>query len=134
MLDTTKINVKKYPIEDYINASGFLVQFLIEHLLIPGKIENWINIIDMGKQGLTQLPLKAILKYVSALQKLYKCRLAYSFVVNPPSSIVYIWTCCKPFIDKATQSKVVIEKNNYSDLMLSIFEPDQLEEKFGGKC
>ena len=132
ILDTTKLDLKIHRIEEYIEASIFFMHFIIEYMLIPGKVENWVNVIDMGKQGLRELPLKAILKFVGVSQKIYKCRLGYSFVLNPPSSIYYIWTCAKPFIDKATQSKVIIENKGYSELMLGLFEPGQVEERFGG--
>lgn len=108
------------------------MHFLVEYMLVPGIIENWVNIIDMGNQGLRELPLKALFKFIGILQKVYKCRLAYSFVVNPPNSMYYIWTCAKPFIDKATQAKVVIENKGFSQIMLDLYEPYQLEQRFGG--
>ena len=133
-MDTTKIRLNAYKIEDYIETTIFFTNFVMEHMLVPGKVENWMHVSDMGHQGITEFPLKAIIKFSVILQKMYKCRLANSFVLNPPSSIYYLWKCAKPFIDKATQSKVCIENKGYSGRMLELFDPEQVEEKFGGKA
>ena len=132
ILDVTKFDFKRYHIDEYIEATIFLTMFVIEKLLIKGKVENWLNFTNMDHQGISQLPIKAIMKMTQVAQKVFKCRLAQSFVLNPPSSIYYIWTCCKPFIDKATQAKVHIEKNLLSPEMFNIIDPSQVEQKYGG--
>lgn len=116
----------------YINTTVFLMQFVMENLVIPGKVENWVNIVEMNHQGITDLPLKSLMKLVGVLQDLYKCRLAHSFIMNPPSSIYYIWKLFSPFIDRVTQSKIIIVKEGVSEEMMKIYEKSQLEKKFGG--
>lgn len=134
VLDIPKIDLKKHSVQDYVDLTVFLMQFIIEYMLIPGKIENWVNVVEMGKLGIRDLPFKPMIKLCGTLQKIYKCRLAHSFVLNPPSSIYYMWTCVKPFIDKATQEKVVFENKAFSTTMLEMCDLDQVEKRFGGNA
>ena len=101
-------------------------------MLIPGKVENWVSLVEMNKQGLTDLPIKPLMKYSAVLQDFYKCRLAHSFIINPPSSIYFIWRVCSPFIDKVTQSKIIIVKEGISKEMMNLYDKSQLEKRFGG--
>ena len=41
ILDVTKFDFKRYHIDEYIEATIFLTMFVIEKLLIKGKVENW---------------------------------------------------------------------------------------------
>ncbi|OMJ94161.1 hypothetical protein SteCoe_2641 [Stentor coeruleus] len=134
VLDIPKINMKKYSVQDYMDLTIFTMQFVIEHMLLPGKVENWVNIVEMGRLGIKDIPFKPMVKLLGTLQKIFKCRLAHSFVLNPPGSIYYMWTCVKRFIDKATQDKVVFENKGYSETMLNICDLDQIEKRFGGKA
>lgn len=131
-MDVTKVNVKKFTVEEYVEATVFLTEFVIKYMLIPGKVEGWVNIVEMGNWGLSELPLKSLMKISSNLQDVYKCRLANSFIINPPSSIYYIWGLFRPFLDKVTQTKIIIIKEGVSKQMLDIYEPEQLEKRFGG--
>jgi len=36
--------------------STYFVQYLITRALIPGKVENWISIVDMKGVGVTEIP------------------------------------------------------------------------------
>jgi hypothetical protein len=45
-----------------------------------------------------------------------------------------MWTCVKPFIDKATQEKVVFENKAFSTTMLEMCDLDQVEKRFGGNA
>ncbi|OMJ67361.1 hypothetical protein SteCoe_35492 [Stentor coeruleus] len=134
VLDIPKIDLKKHTVQDYVDLTVFLMEFVIEYMLIPGKVENWINIVEMGRLGIRELPFKSLIKLLGTLQKIYKCRLAHSFVLNPPSSMYYMWTCLKPFIDKATQEKVLFENKTFCETMLQMCDLDQVEKRFGGNA
>ena len=43
-----------------INMSTYMTSFVISRALIPGKIENWITIIDFKNVGVTEVPTKLI--------------------------------------------------------------------------
>jgi CRAL/TRIO domain len=131
-MDITKFDLKTYSIEEYIRACIFFVEFTIENALARGKVENWNDIIDMGGRGLRNIPLNGLRSLANTIQSLYKCRLAHCIILNPPSTIYYIWTLAKYFVDPVIQSKVVIESSSTSELLNKIYDPCQLEAKFGG--
>lgn len=131
-MDCTRVDIKTFSIEQYIEATVFLMEFAIKYMMIPGKVENWVSLVEMNRQGLTELPLKSLMKLSAVLQDVYKCRLAHSFIMNPPSSIYYMWRVFSPFIDKVTQTKIIIVKEGVSQEMMDLYDKCQLEKKFGG--
>ena len=114
-----------------MNATCFLLEYLKHNMLLPGQIENWIVLTDMGKQGVS-LSYNSIKKIIDMLQLNYRCRLAHNFVVNAPGSIMIFWNVVKYFLDETTKEKTDIEKNNVSSRLLELFAPNQIEQKYGG--
>ena len=49
--------------EDLISSVGFLLQIIKKYMFSPGKIENWIVIIDCNNVSLWSLPLNVLKKY-----------------------------------------------------------------------
>ena len=43
-----------------INLSCFLIQYVITRGLLPGKVENWVTLMDLKGIGLTNVPKKLI--------------------------------------------------------------------------
>lgn len=132
-MDIAKINVKSHSIEEYIEAAVFLMNYLKEYLLVPGKVENWIDITDMGKLSIRRFPLKSVVKIMETLEKLSRCRIGQSLVLNTPKSMRFLWDCTRPFLDKHNREKVIFQSEN-TQVLLDFFHPDQVEEKFGGNA
>ena len=51
---------------EVITFSSFLMAFMEQKLLIPGKIENWIFLIDLKGIGLTDVPINKMKALVSS--------------------------------------------------------------------
>ena len=103
-------------------------------MFLPGQIENWMVLCDLCKNGLGNISMNSMKQVMGILQSNYKCRLGNNFVVNPPKSLWVIWSCVKPFLDEMTIEKIKISKGSYSDELLEVFNPLQVEEKYGGKA
>ena len=43
---------------DSIMATVFMMEYIRSHYFIPGQVENWIQIIDLGNLSLLNLPYK----------------------------------------------------------------------------
>lgn len=112
----------------------FLLEYVVEHMLLPGQIENWVVLTDLGKNGIGNMSVSSLKQVLKMLQSNYKCRLAINYIVNPPKSIWVLWSCIKPFLDDVTIDKIKIANSSYSQEMLSFFNPSQVEEKYGGKA
>ena len=103
-------------------------------MFLPGQVENWMVLCDLCKTGLGNISVSSLKQLMGILQSNYKCRLGNNFVVNPPKSLWVVWSCVKPFLDEITIEKIKISKSSYSDELLTMFNPLQVEEKYGGKA
>ena len=112
----------------------FLLEYTINNMLLPGQVENWVTLIDLGRKGLGNLPISSLKQVLNVLQTNFRCRLGLNFIVNPPTSIRVLWSCIKPFLDETTVEKVKFSNTSYSEEMLQEFNPNQVEEKYGGKA
>ena len=100
-------------------------------MFLPGQIENWCVLTDMHNHGLN-MPINDMRKIVGTLQNNYRGRLACCYVVNAPKSFSFLWKMCRPFIDNVTVEKIDITRSPHSDKMMTHFNPDQVEERYGG--
>jgi len=62
--------------------STYFVQYLSTRALIPGKVENWISIVDMKGVGITEIPKNLMKAITKPLQTLFKGRLFRLHVLN----------------------------------------------------
>jgi hypothetical protein len=105
---------------------------VIENMLLPGHIENWVVISDMGHHGISPSNLSSLKQVIKVLTDNYRCRLGVNYVLNPPKTVYFIWSCIKPFLDDVLIEKIKIIKSNYSPELLAHCNHSQLEVKFGG--
>ena len=127
-----KFNFKQYTIDDYFPLVRYLLDLVIEKMMIPGQVENWVSITDMGKMGLTDLPIGQIKRIIEVLQDNYKCRLGFNVIVNAPTTVNLLWTVVKKFMDKEVVEKMAITGKSTDPLIQRHFNPLQVEEKYGG--
>ena len=103
-------------------------------MLLPGQIENWVVLTDLGKNGLKNLSISSLKQVLNILQSNYRCRLGVNYIINPPKSVWVLWSCIKPFLDEVTIDKIKISKASYSNELLMHSNPYQIEERYGGKA
>lgn len=101
---------------------------------MAGKVESWILIIDMAKEGLRNIPYGELKKVIEIFQENYLYRLAYQYIVNTPKSMNMIWNILQHFLSKCTRQKTYLSSDPHSTQLLNIVEASQLESKYGGSC
>ncbi len=117
--------------KEIIDASVFLFQFIVNNMLLPGQIENWVMILNFEGSSPLNMPdiVKKLIKIVSEnfLSRLYKCYIyGMSFLINLLFKIV-----CN-FLEEVTVQKItILDKKNINTLFENI-RKDNVEEKFGG--
>lgn len=47
-------------LENILDSVTYLLNFVIEYLMLPGQVENWVFIIDLNKTGLSDLPISVM--------------------------------------------------------------------------
>jgi hypothetical protein len=110
------------------------LEYIKENMLLPGHIENWVLITDMGHQGLGPSSLSSLKQVMKVLTDNYRCRLGVNYIVNPPKTVYFIWSCIKPFMDEVLIEKMKIIKGSFSPELLTHCNPCHVEAKFGGKA
>ena len=103
-------------------------------MLLPGRVENWVLITDMGHQGLGPSSLSKLKEVMKVLTDNYRCRLGVNYILNPPKTVYFIWSCIKPFMDEVLIEKMKIINNSFSAELLTHCNPFQIEARFGGKA
>jgi len=123
--------LKYFEEKEIINAGILLFQFIVNNMLIPGQIENWIMILNFEGSSLLNMPnvVKKVINTLSEnfLSRLYKCYVyGMSFIINLMFKLV-----CN-FLEEVTVQKInIIDKNSKNKIYENI-RKDNLEEKFGG--
>ena len=122
-----------YSDTDIMNASVFILQYITNYMLIPGQIENWIMLVNMDDTSILKLPdsVKKLINTSSEyfISRLYRC---YILGLNAFLRIIYKIICT--FVEKSTVEKVIILDNKEDPRKHQDINPENLEERFGGKA
>ena len=113
---------------------AFLLDYLIENMLLPGKVENWVVISDFERNGFGELGFSSLKQVMGILTDNYRCRLGCNYVINPAKAVYYMWTCMKPFLDEVLIEKVKILNKPHPAELFNHCNPYQVEEKYGGRA
>ena len=101
-------------------------------MTVPGKVENFVNIIDLLGVSATKLPIKYWIKIIDTLQKHYKCRVYKTIGVGVGFGIKLVWKIIYPFVDIKLREKVILLGDNELNKLKTYIHPKQLEKRFGG--
>ena len=133
VINLSKIHKKTKLLEDYSNLFCYLIEYSIENLMIPGKIENFVLITDLNKLNSSDLPKDELKRLYRVFEFYYKYRLAINYIVNVSTSVYFSLKFSNLFMNHTTAKRSKICKNNGEDLLLTVFAANQLEQKYGGK-
>ena len=127
-------NSSKYIVDDWINSLFYFFDYAVQNIMIPGQVENWDIICDVGKISIVFLPsdLKTIL---NALSSNFRCRLFTMYIINVSFIVKIFWKAIKSMIDPITERKIKLLQGN--DCKIELFKfinKSQIEEKFGGNA
>jgi hypothetical protein len=132
VLNAGRFDLERFKSQDYCDLLCFVLEYCVTHLMIPGKIENWIIITDLNRQGLTSLPLQELKGVIKTLQDNFRCRMIVNYVVNSPRSLKFIWTVVKGFVEEHTVNKIRILREGQPSEIKMHFALSQVEKKYGG--
>jgi hypothetical protein len=130
----SRLNVNQHSIDEYCWLLCFTLQFIIENMLIPGQVESWVVITDLCNIGMRNLPLKDLKKLITCLQDNFRNRMHINYVVNAPTTFVFIWRMVKGMLEQNTVKKIRIMKQSVIDELTTHFNTGQYEINYGGKA
>ena len=124
-----------YPIDNFIYAIYYFINYILNHIFIPGQVENWVMFCDVNEASFWKPPTK-ILKIFEFLQNKYLCRLSSLYIYGMNYILTMCWKIVKKLIDERTSSKFnfISGENDIKQLVLSKIHPSQLERRFGGQA
>jgi len=124
---------KEYQLNDWLQAIIFIMEYLINHMLIPGQVENWNIITDLGSVSLLFIPSDAK-KILDVLQSNYRCRLVKNFIFGMNLLMRGLMGMFKSMLDETAQRKIrIMDKKKVYELF-EIINEEQVEQRFGGKA
>ena len=126
-------HIKEYSDADVVNASIFICQYMAEYMLIPGQIENWIMFINLENTSLLSMP-DAIKKLIQTLSDYFIAKLYRSYILGMSGILRLLFKFMCSFLEEVTVNKFVVLKNRKDPNLFKDFNPQNLEERFGGKA
>lgn len=121
-------------LEDAMQAAFFVTFYIINTMLLPGKIENWTIVNDLDNIAINKLPTKFIIKFLGEAQRHFKCRGRRFFLFNVTFAIRAIYKIISPFLDEKIKQKLVMTKDSQHQDLIDQMHPSQLEKKYGGEA
>jgi len=94
-------------------------------MFIPGQVENWVVIYELGGMGITEIPISAIKSTTQKMSQNYGGRLFKMYIMNAPGTIYFTWKMVSAFLDPVTVDKINISKTNSEKSMYENIDPSQ---------
>ncbi len=118
-----------YTFEEVSQAILFFMNYIVNYMLIPGQIENWILICDLKDVGITKLPkFKTIL---SSLSK-FRCRVIKNYILHLGSFIKAAASSVLSLMGSASSKKIVVVDKKNMEVMQEFIRKENLQLKHGG--
>lgn len=114
----------------------FLFEYALRYLMVPGRVENWVVIIDVANASSaisTSMWISVAIvaqAIATMLEKVYCGRMAWIKIINLSNS-AYLIKIVNGLIPADKKHKVSFPMNIAEDVR-KLFEPNQVEERYGG--
>ena len=118
-----------YTFDELSQSMLFFMNYIVNYILIPGQIENWILICDLKEVGLSKLPqFKSIL---SSLSK-FRCRVFRNYILNLSRIIRFATGSVLNLLGSNSAKKIIIVENNKYQILQEFIRKENLQRKYGG--
>ncbi|CAD8159827.1 unnamed protein product [Paramecium octaurelia] len=117
-------------IDVLLQSMTIFLDYVLTNCMLPGQIENWIVIMDLGGLGIMGLPKQDLYRIMNYLSSNYRSRMHKCYVINCLKALSITWTMIKNFLEDITVNKIHFE--NCPLPLLQYTNPQQLEKKYGG--
>lgn len=105
-MDLTKIRLDRYEIVDYYCAFNAVLNLVVNTCFVPGVIETYLFVIDMGGKNFTSLPFEAIGSIIKKMSIVYSNYLGNMLVINTQTFVKFTYNAIKLFIHEETRKKI----------------------------
>lgn len=125
--------LKLVPNDEIAELLVIYIQWLEDNMMVWGKIESQLTIVDMKDMKLRDLPMR---KLYSMLEPGFMQSMGwthYTLIINSSWFLTKLFELVKSWFDEVTQLCMhMVDQENTFQLLLSYLRVDQIEEKHGG--
>ena len=105
------------------------MNYIVNYILLPGQIENWVLICDLKDVGVSKLPqFKNILNSLSK----FRCRVFRNYILNMGSFIKFAAGSILSLLGSNSAKKIIFVENNKYEIMQEFIRKENLQQKHGG--
>ena len=124
-------NQKNYSVEEVVEAGAFLGQFVLNNMMIPGKIERWNLLISLKGANVLSLP-EHIKKLVPVMNEAFISRLHKNYIIGMTFFLRVLFKIVCAFLHESTIKKIKILSGKKDQSLFEEIRKDNIEEYFGG--
>ena len=124
-------NQKSYSVEEVVEAGAFLGQFVLNNMMIPGKIERWNLLISLKGAHVLSLP-EHIKKLVPVMNEAFISRLHKNYIIGMTFFLRVLFKIICAFLHESTIKKIKILSGKKDQSLFEEIRKDNIEEYFGG--
>jgi len=122
---------KMYSVQEVIEAGCFLGQFIVNNMMIPGKIERWNLIINLRGSTLLSLP-DHIKKLIPVMNEAFISRLHKNYIIGMTFILRLLYKVVCAFLHESTIKKIKILGGKKDQGLFEEIRKDNVEEDMGG--
>jgi hypothetical protein len=124
-------NEKIYSVQEVIESGCFLGQFVINNMLIPGKVERWNLIINLVGAKILSLP-DHIKKLIPIMNEAFVSRLHKNYIIGMTFILRILYKLVCAFLHESTIRKIKILSGKKDKSLFEEIRKDNIEQDIGG--
>ena len=124
-------NEKVYSVQEVIESGCFLGQFVINNMMIPGKVERWNLIINLRGAKIFSLP-DHIKKLIPIMNEAFVSRLHKNYIIGMTFILRVLYKLVCAFLHESTIRKIKILSGRKDQGLFEEIRKDNIEENLGG--
>lgn len=102
--------------------------------MVVGKVENWINILDLAQLSFTSLPKAWIIAFIKSFSSTTYARSRVMYLLQSGMAVRMMWNIVKIFVHPTTSKKLIFSKTGTDPGLQALAHPSQLQKQYGGKA
>ena len=118
--------------EDCASCLNHFLQWTVDNIMVRGKAETQVLIIDLENMGMTEIPVTLLRNFLSSAQTNFRGTSYKIYIVNASYFMRGSFSVIRMMVDEFTQIKINMMGSNFKEELVKIIDPDRLEQKFGG--
>ena len=121
----------KYTFDELNQAMIFFVNYIVNYILLPGQIENWIMVCDLKSVGVGKLgQFKSILNTLNR----FRGRVFRNYILNLGTFMRAAASGVLSILGSSSAKKIIMVENGKYEVMQQYIRKENLQIKYGGSA